>query len=232
MNLRFAWIPALSAGMAWAATNDPARVWVTVPEPPPEEATAPEAGMDDLREIFERLQALERSHAEREAEVRRLQERRAELEKRKAELEARRAALEAEQARLRAEVTAAEAARPAAAAEAGDWWVALGPADLASALEGREVVRIPAGSVVRFQARADDGLLRVRHEGRTYTASADAFAPEPVVRARLAARREAALEAGNEAQARRLDGVLEDLRERLRAAAAADLIPAVEPQPF
>lgn len=230
MNLRFALIPALAAGMAWAATNDPARVWVTVPEPPPEEATAPEAGMDDLREIFERLQALERSHAEREAEVRHLQERRAELEKRKAELEARRAALEAEQARLRAAVAAAEAARPATAVAAeGDWWVALGPADLATALEGREVVRIPAGAIVRFQARADDGILRVRHEGRVYTAAADAFAPEPVVRARLAARRKAAIEAGDEAQARRLDGVLDDLRERLRAAAAADLIPAVQP---
>jgi hypothetical protein len=229
MKTGVAWMLTFAAGWACAATNDPARVWITVPDAPPTEASAPEMGMDDLREILERLQQLERSHAEREAETRRLQERRAELEAQRAALETRRAELEAQQAKLRAALAAAESARAAGAAEAGDWWVALGPADLASALEGREVVRIPAGAIVRFEARTGDGLLLVRHEGRTYTAAADAFAPEPAVRARLAARRKAALEAGDEAQARRLDGVLDDLRERLRAAAAADLVPAVQP---
>lgn len=191
--------------------------------PPAAPGAGAEQGTGDLQFILDRIREIEKSHVQREIEMERLRAQKAELEAQLEQRQQRVRELEQQQAALR------ETARSQESAEVKDpagWYVTMAPVDLQPAAPAQAPKKIPSGQYLRVTGRSAAGAWRVRWEGAEYDVTpVENLVEDSVVRVRLEARRAECAAKGDTARADQITRVLEHLRDLLREAAAAQVVP-------
>lgn len=205
------WAAVAQAG----AEKTPAADSLVVTGAPPIEAKS----ADDFKSVIEHLMALQEQQAKQDAALEALKTKQAEAEAELAKWRARKADLDAAAA-----VPSAAATAPAAPRVEGEWHVSLAPVHIFEESRGAAFA-VPSGMFFRAVGLTTNQQLRLQHQGKTYLANPDGFALESAVMERMRARQKKARADGDLARAAQLDTVIQDLQERLKRAAAAEIAP-------